>query len=392
MRKILILLLVTMFSISMSGCTEEEKPTCNADQELVGEECVDIEVDCEAEPNHEDCEEEVLNCRPGYHQEGNQCVEDVVVYNGSKVILVGKQLYVDDELFLIKGVCWNPVPIGGSHPNNIQFLENVEADADLMQAAGINVVRTYEPIINTEVLDVLYEHGIYVINTVYSSGANSASSVANAINQTKDHKAILFWAIGNEWNYNGLYNDMSISESIDRINDVAAVIKNLDENHPISTIYGNLPSVSIIEQMPDIDIWGINAYSGATFGSLFTDWLARTDKPMFMAEYGADAYNDDIDSVDEESQAYAVRTLTQVIINYSSINNYQYPALGGTVFEWNDEWWKAGDPDTHDTGGSAPGFGPYPDFVFNEEYWGIVDINRNPREAYYELQEIYTNN
>lgn len=394
MKKLILIVTMVMASITLVGCTTPKETPEPVDCMVTPEhtECVDFEVDCELYPDHEDCEEEILHCIPGYHQEGDECVEDEVIYNGSDVILSGRQLYVDGEVFLIKGVCWNPVPVGGNHPADLDFLGTVEADAALMEAAGINVVRTYEPITNTAVLDILYSHGIYVINTVYSYGGNAASSVVGSINAVKDHKAILMWAIGNEWNYNGLYIDMTQAQAIERINDVASIIKNLDENHPVTTIYGHLPSTSVIDQMPDIDIWGVNVYSGATFGSLFGDWNVRSDKPMFIAEYGADAYNDNIDSVDEESQAYAVKTLTQVIINHSSHINYQNPCLGGTVFEWNDEWWKAGNPDIQDTGGSAPGYGPYPDYVFNEEYWGIVDIHRNPRQVYYELQEIYTNN
>lgn len=312
--------------------------------------------------------------------------------SGKRIEVRGRELYVDGEAFRIRGVNWNPVPKGGDHPANLDYAGFADRDIALMKAAGINVVRTYERLEDREVLDKLEGAGIFVFDTVYGWWQDAPSVVTARVNAVKEHPAILAWVLGNEWNYNHLYgNDsLSLEATRDRINEAAELIRAVDDDHPISTIYGELGGIEAqMAAMPNIDIWGINAYRGISFGDLFTKFAAASSKPMYLGEYGADAYDSrNGGKVDVDAQGLATQALTQEIID-----NYVTPssgvALGGFVFEWADEWWKGGNPDTHDTGGTAPGGGPYPDQTFNEEYWGIVDIDRVPRPAYEELKALY---
>ena len=301
----------------------------------------------------------------------------------------GRRIVVDGQPYHVRGVCWNPVPRGATHPAGLDYEGLAPVDVPLMEAAGINTVRTYEPLLDRAVLDRLWAAGIRVLDTVYPYGGDPASVVSARVEAVRDHPAILGWVLGNEWNYNGLYVDLSHAESLARVNEAAALVKAADSSRPVVTVYGELPSAETVAAMPDIDVWGINAYRGIGFGDLLTVWAGRSEKPMFLAEYGADAYNTLTGSYDPESQATAVRALTEELLAASSALTPDGVTLGGTLFEWSDEWWKAGNPDVQDVGGAAPGGGPYPDQTFNEEFWGVVDVERATRPAYDELRALY---
>jgi hypothetical protein len=305
------------------------------------------------------------------------------------ITLAGKQLLVDGTAFHIRGVCWNPIARGLQNPDGLDFAGATATDLPLMAEIGLNAVRTYSAITDVAVLDALYAQGIRVLNSVYAYGGEAPQAAVDRIAPIKDHPAILMWLLGNEWNYNGLYTGLSHADALARLNEVAELLRDAGVRQPIATVYGELPSEETIAAMPRIDVWGINSYRGIGFGDLFSSWAARSNAPMFIAEYGADAYNATLPGYDPDSQAQAVLALTNEIAAQSSALTANGVALGGTLFEWADEWWKdpAGGPNTHDVGGTAPGGGPYPDQTFNEEWWGIVDIDRQPRAAFTALRD-----
>jgi hypothetical protein len=313
----------------------------------------------------------------------NESPLDAAVATGVRLIEGG--LFVDGQPFTIRGVCYNPVPRGATHPAGVDFPGLTPLDIPLLAAARVNVIRTYVPLTDVAVLDALYAAGIRVIDGIFVAGDSTTDSVLASASALEDHPAILMWSLGNEWNYNGLYSGLSVADARARINEVAAALRGADPTHPIATVYGELPPADTIAAMPDIDVWGLNVYRGRGFGTLFADWGALSGKPLFVSEYGADAYDSTTGTYDPDSQALAVADLTRELRSAGGL------VLGGTVFEWADVWWKVGggSPSVQEVGGSAPGGGPYPDGTFNEEWWGLVDIDRSPRPAYASFTEAW---
>ena len=114
---------------------------------------------------------------------------------------------------------------------------------------------------------------------------------------------------------------------------------------------------------------------------------------MFIGEFGTDAFRSDevavcpAGSVDEAMQSSHVLALwNDLLPNMSALDPTQV-ALGGVVFAFSDEFWKKHPPGSQETCGFAGG--GHPDGFSNEEYYGITDIDRIPRQVYHDLQAAF---
>jgi exo-beta-1,3-glucanase (GH17 family) len=323
----------------------------------------------------------VLNCFQMVGQQKNTAY---------KVLVSEEGVTVNGNKYLIKGVCYNPVPKGS---NNRSF-ETLTADLTLMVEAGINTLRVYTPIDNELVLNEIEKAGLKVI---ISFGYNQngkfdilSGTFKEYVTKYKNHKAILFWELGNEYNYHPEWFNNNINNWYKALNNAAQVIHQIDENRPVATAHGELPTAQIVALCPDIDIWGMNVYRWDQPATIFSEWSAISNKPMYFSEAGADSFmtisKDNFKKgVNEEAQA----TATNAILK--SIFSNQQQCLGVTLFSFNDELWKAGNNQQYDAGGWAPNSSGVPyDGTPNEEYWGIVDIDRNKKQAFYIVKEFYT--
>lgn len=75
------------------------------------------------------------------------------------VSVSGRQLMVNDKFYLIKGICYHPVPKGSAK----REFGTLTQDLKLMVEAGINTIRVYAPIEDKHVLDEIENAGLKVI-------------------------------------------------------------------------------------------------------------------------------------------------------------------------------------------------------------------------------------
>ena len=363
------------------------------------------------------------------------------------------QLIVNRKPYVVKGVCYSPIPISGNHEYDWWSDPNKPwlVDGKLMQEMGINTIRLYQGHENIEevktVIRDLYQN--YGIRTIMGSWLGFweypcpfygdkdfqekvKKEVIEMVNLYKDEPGILMWILGNENNYSclGQVNPWSTDE-IDKepdpqkqkaikakiyysyINELSKEIHKLDPNHPVALGNGELIGLNFAKEFcQDVDLVACIIYRGKTFGNLFKSLKATFDRPILIAEFGADAYDAYMKKEDQNIQAFFLESQWRQI--YENLANKKEGAgncLGGTIFEWSDEWWKhdQNSPDTwkvHDTESNWTNGSYYFDIKaagnknMNEEWFGIVALSeelenglqkRIPRKAYYVVREFWKN-
>lgn len=318
------------------------------------------------------------------------------------------------QAFTAKGVNWSPHRPGVSESNlHLEFAANYQRDIPLMAKMGINVVRVYHDFGTGpqafQILDMFYRYGIKVIVEVDSPRQGVVADLANiqaVVNAYKNHPAILMWSIGNEWDLNRYYGTFASLQAAAAFTEQAAqLIKSIDSNHAVTTVIADphIPGIHPLSEeafpfatgpytteeivntlVPSVDVWGLNLYRGSSFQDVFLQWKSISNKPMFIGEFGADSYDHRIVSANQTMQAEVNRGMWDELYFDLSAERTQGAAVGGLLFEWNDEWWKNGSPSSQTITSEANG--GQPDGYNDEEWFGLVDINRNPKPIYSDLQ------
>jgi len=376
------------------------------------------------------------------------------------------QLWVAGKPFLVQGITYGPIKVGQSyhegtvsnwmhqdengngkpdgpydawvdynHNNQQDPNEKPVGDFALLKAMGVNTLRLYHHATNKELLrDLYHTYGIRVLMGdllgMYNVGsgasweqgtdyrdlkqrANMMESVRQMVLEHKDEPYVLFWVLGNENNYGGVHGEVGGKGNASMypqvyysfVNEVAKMVKSLDPTRPVAICNGDLYLLDKVAQYaPDVDIYGTNTYRGMYgFGqSLWSDVKRIYNKPVLVTEYGCPAFyaGKTFEEAEEEQASYNQRAWEDIL--YNSAGSGQGNAIGGILFHFIDEWWKAGQPPTfspyvHETVGQFPG--PFPAGWFYEEWFGVCSQGngkyspflRQLRKTYFVYQKLWAN-
>ncbi len=357
------------------------------------------------------------------------------------------KLLVENSPYTVKGVTYSPTKIGQSPDEGTlgnwmeeDFNKNGKIDGpydsydeknpakkigdfQLLKNMGVNTIRLYHhpKKIHKALLNDLYKnYGIRVImgdflgkyglgskaawnpGTIYSNEVdkkNMLESVKDMVLEYKDEPFILFWLLGNENVYGVACDADKDPDSFFKfVNEAALLIKSLDKEHPVAISSGDVLFLDRFAKFsPDVDIFGTNAYRGDYgFGNLWQGILDEINKPALITEFGCPAYARNLPGDEAEMfQARYHQGAWEDISCNSSVNCGAGNSLGGIIFEFIDEWWKAYEPAKHDTKGFFTG--PFPDGFMHEEWLGVVgqgdgtdsSFKRNLRKSYYQYQKMW---
>ncbi|MDR2427270.1 MAG: hypothetical protein LBD46_08870 [Endomicrobium sp.] len=304
--------------------------------------------------------------------------------------------------------------------------EKSVGDFALMKEMGVNSLRIYHHRdINKQLLKEGYEKygfmylmgdfvGMYAVDSgaSWKEGTNYAdpkqrknmlNNIKKMVEQYKDEPYILMWVLGNENNYSDI-GDITTSSKVQYqpdtyykfVNECAKLIKSLDPHQrPVAICNGDLYLLNYcVENVPDADIYGTNSYRGEQgFGSIWKDVKRFYNKAVLITEYGCPAYASGWSTgrIEAGQSSYHKGCWENIEDNMAGVEGGSGNSLGGVIFEWCDEWWKAQnlDPNVHDTtkqyGGGFLDGGGY------EEWFGIVGIGENGEDSTFkrQLRETY---
>lgn len=348
-----------------------------------------------------------------------------------------------DQQFVVRGICYQPTPAGATvlyDPLSSANRDLWRRDLPKLRAMGANAVRVYgmdsnKPLPDThkDFLSEAWNGGVDPIYVVLSSWidvgtfANPATdakvqNVIRAYERLADaygqYAAVLGFTVGSEFNPPDRNSaDFAHPDYWRNFKDVIDVLRQRIGGRKIITS-GLIESFAAdgfletaLENDVVLDLWGFDLYRTAeSFGQAwdrYAERFASTRKPfvpMLVGEFGVPASQHVGNRAAELPAGSGPQTLGAV--NAYLETTWQIiegHGIGGFVFEWSDEWWKADDdptkeqewrtcltdpagaprgacgPSTHDASAKAADYFPGGGGFLDEEWFGLHSVTLNDR-------------
>ena len=271
--------------------------------------------------------------------------------NGESVRLAGYNWVADDRTT-------------GSTLPEFRFKE----DIDLMKTAGANMARISHRPLPDDVMDYLDEKGILVLAEFnnwppYMNAESKEPKIfaKKLVEQNFNHPSIFGWSIGNE---NGSLKDFpKVNEYFSSIIDY---IKKIDKNRLV-TYVSHTADFQDNDAVKFCDLIMINKYGN--FEKAVDNLKIRyPNKVVFLSEYGAHADNLIYDTPNNST----FKTL--MVDNLRSKENL----IGYSIWTFNDY---RSSYQTPVPSVSTP--------LHQHRQWGVVDVYRNKKRAYRQMQNFY---
>jgi hypothetical protein len=251
------------------------------------------------------------------------------------------------------------------------FIHGAGGDGPLdeLAAAGANSIRTWGGDVGTllddaHALGMTVTVGIWLGHERHGFDYTDKSQVKEQLERAremvlkyKDHPALLLWGVGNEMEG---FDDGDNPTVWKAVNDVAAMIKELDPNHPTMTVTAFVHGGRIEflhNRSPAIDIHGVNAYGGAQAVPEFLRNGGAT-KPFVLAEFGpvgpweipTTEWGAPYEQTSTEKAAFYAESYEKGITNAPGMALGAYAFLWGDKMEATETWFGMLLPDGAQTG------------------------------------------
>lgn len=164
--------------------------------------------------------------------------------------------------------------------------------------------------------------------------ARQFATVIGAVNQYKNHPAVLLWGLGNEMEG---YESGDNPDLWRHVESLAAKIKQIDPNHPTMTVVAEITEAKVAaihQYCPSLDIVGINSYGGcSSVGERYRK--AGGTKPYIVTEFGPvgtwEVPKNDIDAIVEPTSSAKADMYRQA---YRALKADSQLCLGAYAFLW----------------------------------------------------------